>query len=221
MRTILTRRIFVSLLAALVFFPVAASAQEVVAAAQNKLTTIVAFGDSLTAGLGVAAADAWPAVLERTLRAAGHNVRVVNAGVSGDTTAGGRARLGWSLNGDGGAPDIVIVALGANDALRGLPPAQARANLDAIIIALKQKSIRVLLAGMLAPPNMGADYGAAFAALYRDLATRHDVPLYPFILDGVAAVPSLNQHDGIHPTAEGQAIIAARLAPYVKAMLKP
>lgn len=202
-----------TLLLALAFLPLSIQAQ-------SKVTTIVAFGDSLTAGLGVARAEAWPSVLERSLKAAGLNVRLVNAGVSGDTTAGGRARLGWSLEGPRGLPDLVIVALGGNDALRGLRPEQARQNLDAILGELKQKSIRVLLAGMLAPPNLGADYGAAFAALYRDLAAKYKVPLYPFILDGVAADPNLNQPDGIHPTAAGHAIIAARIEPYVRDLLK-
>jgi acyl-CoA thioesterase-1 len=201
-------------LLALAFFPL-------VCQAQTSGTTIVAFGDSLTAGLGVAEAEAWPAVLERSLRAAGLDVRIVNAGVSGDTTAGGRARLAWSLAGPGGRPDIVIVALGGNDALRGLATAQAQRNLDAILAELKQKSIRVLLAGMLAPPNFGREYGRAFAALYRDLAAKYNVPLYPFILDGVAADPALNQADGIHPTAQGQAIIAQRIEPYVRALLAP
>lgn len=190
------------------------------ALAQSGVTTIVAFGDSLTAGYGVTKNESWPSVLARSLKSSGQNIRIVNAGVSGDTTAGGRARLAWSLGGATGAPDIVIVALGGNDALRGLSPEQARQNLDAILTELNKKSIRVLLAGMLAPPNLGVEYQRAFRALYRDLATKHKVAFYPFILDGVAADPALNQPDGIHPNAEGHAIIAARIEPYVRALLK-
>ncbi len=190
------------------------------APAQSRVMTIVAFGDSLTAGYGVAKHESWPSVLARSLKSSGQHIQIVNAGVSGDTTAGGRARLAWSLAGAAGAPDVVIVALGGNDALRGLPAEQARQNLDAILTELNKKSIRVLLAGMLAPPNLGLEYQRAFRALYRDLATKHKVAFYPFILDGVAADPALNQPDGIHPNAEGHAIIAARIEPYVRSLLK-
>jgi len=187
--------------------------------AEAKVKTIVAFGDSLTAGLGVPLRDAWPTVLAKNLKAAGFDIRMVNAGVSGDTTAGGRARLGWSLSGADGLPDMMIVALGGNDALRGLSPVQARENIDAILAELKRRNIKVLLAGMMAPPNLGVEYGDALTALYRELATKHGVPLYPFILDGVAADPALNQHDGIHPNTRGHAIIARRIEPYVRAVL--
>lgn len=197
---------------ALVFLPA-------IAHAETRPATIVAFGDSLTAGYGVTKNESWPSVLARRLQSAGQNIRIVNAGVSGDTTAGGRARLAWSLSGAEGAPDIVIVALGGNDALRGLMPQQVRQNLDVILTELNKKSIRVLLAGMLAPPNLGAEYARAFRALYQDLAAKHKVALYPFILDGVAADPALNQPDGIHPNAQGHAIIAARIEPYVRALL--
>jgi len=187
--------------------------------AESKVKTIVAFGDSLTAGLGVPLSDAWPTVLAKSLNAQGLNIRMVNAGVSGDTTAGGRARLGWSLSGADGLPDMVIVALGGNDALRGLSPVQARKNLDAIINELVRRDIKVLLAGMMAPPNLGVEYGKALMAIYRDLADKYTVDLYPFILDGVAADPALNQHDGIHPNSEGHAIIARRIEPYVRLLL--
>jgi len=180
---------------------------------------IVAFGDSLTAGLGVGPGETWPAQLEALLKNDGLEVRLVNAGVSGDTTAGGRARLAWSLDGAGAKPGYAIVALGAHDALRGLSPESAYINLDAIVGELKKRGIRVLLAGMLAPPNLGADYGDAFKAIYVRLADKHGVALYPFLLDGVAAESSLNQGDGIHPTAAGYTIVAARLAPVVRRFL--
>ena len=180
---------------------------------------IVAFGDSLTAGLGVSPNETWPAQLEARLKAEGLDVRFVNAGVSGDTTAGGRARLAWSLDGAEPKPGYAIVALGANDAMRGLSPEAAYGNLDAIVAELKKRNIRILLAGMLAPPNLGPDYGDAFKAIYAKLAEKHGIALYPFLLDGVAAEPSLNQGDGIHPTAAGYTLIAERLAPVVRHFL--
>lgn len=186
------------------------------AAAENPVR-IVVLGDSLTAGFGVAAGDAFPVQLEAALRQRGLAVRVINAGVSGDTTAGGRARLDWAL---AEKPDAAIVELGANDALRGLPPAMTRANLDAIVTRLKAQGIRVLLAGMRAPPNMGRDYADAFDAVYPALAERYGVPLYPFFLDGVVARPGLNQPDGIHPNAKGVAAIVDRIVPYVVRLLK-
>ncbi len=173
---------------------------------------VAALGDSLTAGYGLRAADAFPARLEAALREAGRRVRVIDAGVSGDTTAGGRARLDWVLA-DG--PDAAIVALGANDALRGIDPAETSRNLAAILRVLKARGVRVLLAGMLAPPNLGDRYAEAFNAVYPELAAAHGVPLYPFFLDGVAAVPALNQPDGMHPTAEGVRRIVDGILPYV------
>jgi len=138
---------------------------------------------------------------------------------SGDTTAGGLSRLDWTLSPSGGAPDAVIVELGANDGLRGLDPALTRANLDAIISRIRAKGIPVLLAGMLAPPNLGRDFGAEFNAVFPGLAERHQILLYPFFLDGVAAVPELNQADGIHPNARGVAVVVERILPYVKKLL--
>lgn len=173
---------------------------------------IVAFGDSLTAGYGVADDEAFPTQLERALADRGIAVRMVNAGVSGDTTAGGRARLDWML---ADQPDMVIVELGANDGLRGIDPATTRDNLDAILTRLGAEGVPVLLAGMLAPPNLGDEYGDAFNALFGELAEKHGVVFYPFFLDGVAAEPALNQPDGIHPTAEGVAVIVERILPHV------
>lgn len=173
---------------------------------------IVALGDSLTAGFGLASHEAFPARLEAALKAKGVAARVVNAGLSGDTSAGGLARLDWALE---PKPDFAIVELGGNDGLRGLDPAQTRANLDAIVTRLKGQGIGVLLAGMLAPPNLGPDYGRAFNALFPELAAKHDVPLYPFFLDGVAADRALNLADGIHPNAKGVEIVVERILPFV------
>ncbi len=181
---------------------------------------VLAFGDSLTAGYGLDPGQAYPTKLERALAEQGLAVEVVNAGVSGDTSSGGRARLAWVLDGLDRAPALVILALGANDALRGIDPAITRRNIAAMITLLKQRDIPVLLAGMLAPPNMGADYGAAFNSLYPDLAAAHDVAFYPFLLDGIAAQPALNQDDGIHPNAEGVKVMVAGLFPMVKACLQ-
>ncbi len=189
-----------------------------VAFAAERNTRILVLGDSLAAGHGLAAGDAFPARLEAALRSRGLEVEVINAGVSGDTSAGGRARLNWAL---ADKPDLVVVELGANDALRGLSPQATYANLDAIVTRLKARNIGVLLAGMFAPPNMGRAYGTAFKAVYAKLAARHDVAFYPFFLDGVAARAALNQADGIHPNAKGVAVIVDRITPYVVRLLKP
>ncbi|MFY8151806.1 MAG: arylesterase, partial [Hyphomicrobiales bacterium] len=164
---------------------------------------LVALGDSLTAGYQLPPAAAFPAQLEKALTARGLAVTVENAGVSGDTASGGLARLDWAI---GEGVKGVLLELGANDALRGVPPAETRAALDAIITRLKERGIGVLLIGMRAPPNMGADYQTAFDAIYPDLAAKHGVPLYPFFLDGVVADPSLNLPDGMHPTEKGVAV---------------
>jgi acyl-CoA thioesterase-1 len=177
---------------------------------------LLVLGDSLTAGYGLTAPDNFPNRLQAALRANGRNVEVVNAGVSGDTTAGGLARLGWALR---DAPDAVIVELGANDALRGLDPQTAYGNLDRILAALVDEQVPTLLAGMRAPPNLGAEYGAAFDAIYPRLAEKHGVPLYPFFLDGVAAQPALNQEDGIHPNAKGVDRIVAAILPHVERLI--
>lgn len=174
--------------------------------------TILVLGDSLTAGYGLAEKEAFPAQLEQALVAKSHLVRVINAGISGDTSAGGAARLEWSLIDD---PDLVILALGANDALRGLNPDQTRSNLGAIIERLKQRQISVLLAGMLAPRNMGEGYYNSFDKIYPDLAEEFAVPLYPFFLDGVAGKSELNLTDGIHPNADGVKVMVDRILPLV------
>jgi acyl-CoA thioesterase-1 len=179
---------------------------------------VLVLGDSLVAGYGLSLADSFPAQLETALIEAGHAVRVINAGVSGDTSAGGLARLDWLL---ADRPDLVIVELGANDALRGLDPAQTERNLDAILSRLGQAGLPVLLAGMRAPRNLGDDYTHRFDRIYPDLADRHGVPLYPFFLEGVAIDPALNQADGIHPNAHGVAVIVQRILPSVVRLLKP
>jgi len=179
---------------------------------------VVALGDSLTAGLGVAADEAFPARLQARLRAEGYDYRVVNAGVSGDTTAGGLRRVDWALRAH---PDVVIVALGANDGLRGQSPQAIRANLEEIVERLQASGARVLLVGMRLPPNYGAEYTKEFEAVFPAVARRAKIALMPFLLDGVAADPRLNQADGIHPTAAGQQMIADRLWPYLRPLLRP
>ena len=177
---------------------------------------IVALGDSLTAGFGLAREAAFPARLEAALKAKGFAVEIANAGVSGDTPSGGLARLDWSVP---EGTDAVILELGANDALRGLDPKVTRAALDAILRRLGERRIAVLLAGMRAPPNMGADYGRAFDAIFPDLAAAHDVVFYPFFLDGVAADRVLNQGDGMHPNAAGIDAIVERILPKAEELI--
>lgn len=178
---------------------------------------LLAFGDSLVHGYGLSAGETFPEQLEAALRADGLDVTVINAGNSGDTTAGGLARLDWALADD---PDAVILELGANDGLRGLDPAATYDNLDAIMAKLTEEGLPVLIAGMLAPPNLGREYGEAFNAVYPRLAKKYEAPLYPFFLDGVAAQSDLNQRDGIHPNAEGVAEIVARIKPHVIRLLR-
>ena len=186
------------------------------AAAAAEPVRILALGDSLTAGYGLARPASFPARLGEALGAEGRAVEVINAGISGDTTAGGLARLEWAL---AGGPDVVILELGANDGLRGLEPASTFANLDAMLTRLAAAGVAVLLAGMKAPPNLGAEYGAEFDAIFPRLAEKHGVAFYPFFLDGVAARPELNQEDGIHPNALGVAVIVERILPHVKALI--
>lgn len=185
-------------------------------AARAKPIKMVVLGDSLSAGLGLPAAAAFPAQLQKALRNKGINVDIANAGVSGDTASGGRDRLAWSVP---KGTDAVIVELGANDALRGIDPKITRQALSDIIGRLKARGIAVMLCGMLAPPNDGADYAARFDAIYPDLAKSLRVPLYPFFLAGVAANPKLNQADGIHPTAKGVEIIVKSILPTVEAFI--
>jgi acyl-CoA thioesterase I len=178
---------------------------------------IVVLGDSLSAGFGLSAADAFPTKLQKALKNKGIDVDMVNAGVSGDTTSGGRDRLDWSVP---EGTDGVILELGANDALRGTDPSVTRGALSDIVNRLSARGIAVLLCGMLAPPNYGPDYAARFDRIYPDLASSLGIALYPFFLDGVAAEAKLNQPDGIHPTAQGVDIIVTRIMPTVEAFLR-
>jgi acyl-CoA thioesterase-1 len=179
-------------------------------------TRILAFGDSLTAGLGVAPDQAFPAQLAARLRADGYDVAVDNGGVSGDTTADGLARFDWTM---GDHPDVVLLELGANDMLRGLDPKRAEANLATMLGKLKAAQVKVLLLGMRGANNWGADYQKSFDAIYPALAKKYDVPLYPFFLDGVALDPKLNQADMLHPNPAGVAVIVGHVAPAVERML--
>jgi acyl-CoA thioesterase I len=194
------------------------SPQGPIAAPSDETPRVVFLGDSLTAGLGVGPEEAYPAVIQQRLRASGHPHVVVNAGVSGDTSAGGLRRLEWSLK---GRVEVLVVALGANDALRGLSPGDLEANLGTIIDRARGRGVAVLLAGMEAPPNFGAAYTRQFRSVYPALAKRYDVPLVPFLLAGVAGVPALNQSDGIHPNPRGHQIIADLVWRHLEPMLTP
>jgi acyl-CoA thioesterase-1 len=188
----------------------------VLAQASAKPVKMVVLGDSLSAGLGLSASAAFPARLQKSLETKGIKVDMINAGVSGDTTFGGRDRLDWSVP---EGTEAVILELGANDALRGIDPAVTRAALTDILTRLKARKIAVLLCGMLAPPNYGSDYAARFNAIYPELSKSFGVPLYPFFLEGVAADAKLNQADGLHPTAEGVDTIVKNILPLVEAFL--
>ena len=197
----------IAALLALVLCFVAMTAQ-----AQSGPVKIAVLGDSLAAGYGVKPDQAFPARLQAALQQRARNVTILNHGVSGDTTAGGVERIDWML---ADKPDIVLVELGGNDALRGSDPAGTERNLDAIITKLKDAGVTVWLAGMLAPRNYGPEYAAQFDGLYKRLADKHGVPLYPFFLDGVAQDPALNQADGIHPNPKGVDIVVERILPFV------
>jgi acyl-CoA thioesterase-1 len=184
----------------------------------TKPIKMVVLGDSLSAGFGLPAGAAFPVRLQKSLKLNGIDVDMINAGVSGDTTSGGRDRLDWSVP---EGTEAVILELGANDALRGTDPAVTRAALSDILTRLKARKIAVLLCGMLAPPNYGSDYSARFNAIYPDLAKSFGVPLYPFFLEGVAARAALNQADGLHPTAEGVDVIVKNILPTVEAFVGP
>ena len=182
--------------------------------AQAAPVKIMAFGDSLFAGYGLSSdADNIPSQIEAGLKADGRDVKMINAAVSGDTTTDGLARLDWSL---ADKPDLVLLELGANDALRGQDPDKAKANLDQILARLKAANVAVILCGMIAPRNLDAAYRAKFDPMFKELADKYQVPLYPFILDGVAMDASLNQGDGIHPNKAGAAIVAKKLLPVVE-----
>jgi acyl-CoA thioesterase-1 len=204
-----TYGIFRAVVQALAFFGILATADA-------RTLQLVAFGDSLTAGYGLKAGVRFPEVLERELKKAGYDVKVINAGVSGDTAEDGLLRFDWSVP---EGTDALIVELGANNMLRGMPIEGAKQALSAILEKARQTHIPTLLAGMKAAPNFGSDYRAGYDQLFPDLARKYGVALYPFFLDGVAADPKLNQPDGLHPNAEGVKIIVARILPSVEALL--
>ena len=207
-------RLFGKLLAAVVLASASAGAQQ-----QVERPLILAFGDSLTAGYGLQAGLGFAPQLQATLRRHGIAARVSDGGVSGDTTSAGFARLGWTLDGLGAKPDLVVLELGGNDMLRNVDPALTRANLDAMLAELKRRQVPVLLAGMKATPNVEPRYIARFEAIYPELAAKHDVPLYPFFLDGAALVPGMMQPDGVHPTFPGVKQVVTRITPAVKQAL--
>lgn len=185
--------------------------------ADKKEVTILALGDSLTAGYNLPAHAAFPNKLQKTLREKDHAVNIINGGVSGDTARGGLMRLEWSLTQN---TDLVILALGANDALRGLDPLETKKSLSTILSKLSQRKIPVLLVGMYAPENMGKAYTTKFNQIYPELAKEYGVPLYPFLLEGVALKPELNMADGIHPNEKGIDVVVKNIAPHVEKMLK-
>jgi acyl-CoA thioesterase I len=186
------------------------------AAAQDRPIQLVGFGDSLMAGYQLAPSESYTAQLEAALKAKGHNVVITNAGVSGDTTSGGLSRIDWSVP-DG--TDGVILELGANDALRGISPEQSERNLDTMLARLKERGVAVFLVGILAPPNMGSDYAQRFNPIYKRLAEKYDVPLYPFFLDGVTTVEGMQLEDGMHPNAKGVAVMVEKTIQPVESFL--
>jgi len=204
------------LVLALTLATAATASAQTAAVSVAKPVKMVVLGDSLSAGLGLSASAAFPERLQKALKSKGIEVDVTNAGVSGDTSSGGRDRLDWSVP---AGTEAVIVELGANDALRGLDPSVTRAALTDILTRLKARGIAVLLCGMVAPPNYGSDYSARFNAIYPELAKSFAVPLYPFFLQGVATVAGLNQADGMHPTPEGVDLIVKNILPTVEAFL--
>ncbi|HXQ07257.1 MAG TPA: arylesterase [Bradyrhizobium sp.] len=204
------------LVLAIVFMTAGTASAQTSATGPTKPIKMVVLGDSLSAGLGLSAVSAFPARLQKSLKIKGIDVDMINAGVSGDTTSGGRDRLDWSVP---PGTDAVILELGANDALRGTDPKVTRAALTDILTQLKARGVAVLLCGMVAPPNYGTDYASRFNAIYPDLAKSFGVPLYPFFLEGVAADARLNQADGMHPTAEGVDVIVKNILPTVQAFV--
>lgn len=206
--------VLVNALACAMFLSTAAAESK--ANVSGKPLRIVAFGDSLSAGYGLRPKDAFPAQLQRQLKAAGHNVVVTNGAVSGDTTADGLKRLAWAVPED---TDAVIVELGGNDALRGIDPKETRANLEGIIAALKKRNLPILLAGMKSPANWGDHYADEFDAIFPDLATEHGLVFYPFFLEGVVFDHKLNLDDGMHPSGKGIAEIVKRIMPSVEQLI--
>jgi acyl-CoA thioesterase-1 len=210
------RRVFLQTAAAAALLAGALARPACSTAKDEPQQKIIAFGDSLVAGLGLPAGTTFSAVLEKALRAEGYPVTIINAGVSGETASGGLARLDWTI---GGGADGLILELGANDMMRGIDPGVTKAALDAILSKLKARNIRVLIAGMKASPSLGPEYKASFDAIYPALAKKYEAPLYPFFLDGVTGDPTLNQGDGLHPNSAGVAHIVKGILPSVRALL--
>jgi acyl-CoA thioesterase-1 len=210
----MVHKLIVTAIALCGYFALSASSLQSYAA--DRPLKIVALGDSLTAGYGLAVQDSFPAQLERALKAKGHAVEIENAGVSGDTASGGLSRLDWSVP-DG--TDAVIVELGANDMLRGVDPKTTRAALDTLLGTLRKRGIEVLFAGMRAAPNLGPEYGRAFESIFPELAARHDVVFYPFFLDGIAAQAKLALRDGMHPNADGVKGIVTGILPKAEELI--
>ena len=200
---------------AAIFVIFATSGAPALAADDDLTTTILAIGDSLTAGYGLPPGEAYPERLAQVLKEKGHHISMINAGVSGDTSSGGLSRLEWVLDSINGGPDLVILEFGANDALRGIDPVITEENLDRMLSILTERNIPVLFAGMVSPPNMGPDYAARFNPIYPRLAEKYEVRFYPFFLDGVAGNTSLNQTDGMHPDEDGVAVIVKKILPHV------
>ena len=199
----------ITVLALMLFGPAAIAQQEPV--------KLLALGDSLVAGYGLSEADSFTTKLQQALQKTGRKGSVIYGGVSGDTSAGGLARIDWLLS---DIPDAALIELGANDGLRGLDPRDTEKNIDQIVVNFQERGVPVMLAGMYAPPNLGEEYGRDFDQVFPKIAEQRSVPLYPFFLDGVAAVPELNQPDGIHPNADGVDVIKERLLPSVVALLQ-
>lgn len=216
--TAAVKQIAIFAIVLMAFFPFGACAASTGKAGDAEKKIVLAFGDSLTAGYGLDRSDALPVYLQRALEGAGQgNVDIVNAGVSGDTTAGGVTRLAWTLKRQN--PDYVILALGGNDMLRAIDPATTEQNLRKMMETLKAANIPVLLAGMRAPASMGEKFAGAYDKMYANLAKEYDAVYYPFILDGVAMLPEYNQRDGVHPNTAGVKIIAQKMLPYVQQLL--
>lgn len=213
---VVANRIFPLVASLLVTLLGVCSAEMTSAFISDSRPRIVAFGDSLTAGLGVQINESYPAQLQRRLDGLGYHYRVINAGVSGDTTAGGLRRVSWVLN---SKPELVILELGANDGLRGISVDETQLNLRQIVRRLQEARVTVILAGMKLPPNYGQDYTTRFEAMYRSLAREHQVPFIPFFLEGVGGTSSLNQADGLHPTREGYKVVVEYLLKVLRPML--